>query len=215
MEHLIETKIREIKENKNIIEEKKLGEVGGTITQEANIFSIMEIVTNFSKSELSLIYGWEDTHYLFAQLFSVADLIHSCTSEVHNYTLLELAMINAGEESELCMTFSGLQNIWSNATVDELEQKFGNQLSNSTMENMLLSFTGANLTFIYRVLRLSGDARVLCAKVTLNHISMVTSQTTMHLKQMSFQNIIDLAEELKANGTLFRSTKMVGCTKYT
>ena len=208
MEHLIETKIREVKENKNIIEQKKLGQVGGTITSEANIFSIIERVTNFSKSELSLIYGWEDTHYRFAQLFSVADLIHSCTSEVHNYTLLELAVINAGEDSELCMTLSALQNIWRKATVNELEQKFGNQFSNSTIENMLLTLTGANLTFIYRVLSWSADARLLCANVTLNHISTVTSQTTMHLKQMSFQNIIDLAEELKANGTLFQSTKM-------
>ena len=210
MEHLIETKIREVKENKNIIEQKKLGEVGGTIASEANIFSIIEIVTNFSKSKLSLIYGWEDSHYLFAELFSVADLIHSCTSKVHNYTLLELAMINAGEDSKLCMKFSALQNIWRKATVNELEQKFGNQSSNSTIENMLLSLTKANLTFIYRVLNLSAEARELCANVTLDHISMVTSQTTMHLKQMSFQKIVDL---FKVTEPLFQSTKMVGCKR--
>jgi hypothetical protein len=216
MEHLIKTTIREVKEKIRIIEQKKihmLTHEGGQSLKE-NTFALIEAVTNFSRSELSLIHGWKETHYLFAELFSIADLIHSCTSQLHNRTLLEVAMINAGEDSDLCMTFSALQQIWRKATIKEVEQQFGNQLSNSTIENMLLSLTGANLTFINRVLDLSEDARVLCANVTLDHISKATTQTTIQLKQMSFQYIVGLVEELKANGTLFPSTKMVSCTMY-
>ena len=216
MEHLIKTTIREVKEKIRIIEQKKihmLTHEGGQSLKE-NTFALIEAVTNFSRSELSLIHGWKETHYLFAELFSIADLIHSCTSQLHNRTLLEVAMINAGEDSDLCMTFSALQKIWRKATIKEVEQQFGNQLSNSTIENMLLSLTGANLTFINRVLDLSEDARVLCANVTLDHISKATTQTTIQLKQMSFQYIVGLVEELKANGTLFPSTKMVSCTMY-
>ena len=215
LEHLIVTKIREIKEKKNIIEQKKLdmlmntGSQSDVVNLEGNAFSIIEAVTNFSKSELSLIYGWENSHYVFAEMFSVADLVHSCSSKLHNYTLFELAKINAGEDSGMCNTFSALRKIWEKATVHEIEQRFGNQLSNSTIENMLVSLTGGNLTFIDRVLNLSADARALCANVTLDHISMATSHPTMHLKQMSFQYIIDLAEELKANGTLLQNAKMV------
>ena len=214
MEHLIDTKIREVKEKKGIIEQQNLDmlmNIGGqpVVNLKENAFSIIEAVTNFSRSELSLIYGWEDYHYLFAEMFSVADLVHSCSSKLHNYTLLELAKINAGEDSDTCKTFSALRKIWEKATVHEIEQIFGKQLSNSTIDNMLLSLTGGNLTFINRVLNLSADAQELCANVTLDHISMATSRPTMHLKQMSFQYIIGLAEELKANGTLFQSAKMV------
>ena len=209
IEHLIDTTIREVKGRKDTIEQKKLNMLIGTgnqsylINLEETTFSVIEAVTNFSKSELTLIYGWGDSHYLFAKIFSVADLIHSCSSELHNYTLLELARINAGEDNDMCTTFSALRNIWEKATINHLEKRFGSHFSNFTIESILLSLTGGNLTFINRVLNLSADARALCANVTLDHISIATSRPIMHIKQMSFQNIINLAEELKANGTLF------------
>lgn len=209
MKHLIDTTIKEVKARKNTIEQKSLNMLMVTVNQsylinlEETTFFVIEAVTSFSESELSLIYGWGDSHYLFAKMFSVADLIHSCSSELHNYTLLELAKINVGKDNDMCKTFSALRNIWENATINHLEQRFGSQLSNLTIENILLSLTGGNLTFINRVLNLSTDARVLCENVTLDHISMATSRPIMHIKQMSFQHIINLAQELKANGTLF------------
>ena len=215
MEHLIETTIKGVKEKKNTIEEQKLntlmdsGNQSYVINLEETAFFVIEAVTDFSENELSLIYGWDDSHYLFAEMFSVADLIHLCSYEAHNYTLLELAKINAGEDNGMCRTLSALRNIWENASINNLEQRFGSQLSNITIKKMLLSLTGANLTFTYRVLNLSEDTRVLCTNVTLDHISVATSHPIMHIKQMSFQNIINLAEQLKANGTLFLSTKLV------
>ena len=213
MENLIQHNIREIKEKKNMIEQEHLKHFVNSqayaVNLEENAFFIIEAVTNFSKSELSLIYGWEGSHYHFAKIFSVADLIHSCSTTFYNYTLLELSKINAGEGNDTCNTFSVLRMIWDKETISEIEKEVGNQTSNSTIEDMLFFLSGGNLMFIYRVLNISEDARVLCANVTLDHISMATSYSTTHLKQMTFQNMIDLAVELKANGTLFQKAKKV------
>ncbi|XP_028398281.1 uncharacterized protein LOC114521903 [Dendronephthya gigantea] len=216
MEQLINNEIKKVKERKNIIEQKSLfilmhidGQTD-VINLSENTFSIIQTVTNFSKSELSLIYGWENSHFIFAEMFSVADLVFSCSPELFNYTLLKLAEMSAGEDTtELCKTLSALREIWEKKTINEIEERFGKQLSNLTLENMLLALTEGNLTFINRVLNSSSNARALCANVILDDISMASSLTTTHLKQKSFQYIIELAEELKTNGLLFQNVKMI------
>ena len=221
MEQLINTEIKRVKKRKNIIEQKSLYTLmyidgqSDVVDLDENAFTIIETVTNFSRSEISLIYGWENSYFVFAEMFSVDDLVVSCSSKLFNHTLLKLAKMNAGEDTnDLCKTFSALREIWEKKTVNEIEGRFGTQLSNLTLENMLLSLTGGNLAFINRVLNSSSHAQALCANVTLDHISMASSVPTSELKQKSFQYIIELAGDLKTNGLLFQNAKMVNCKEY-
>lgn len=177
-------------------------------------FTLIEAITSFTRSQLSLIYHWTYNDYQFSGMFSVADLVESCTLDVYNYSLLSLAELNVGNigERSSCNSFAALRGIWDQNTVIELENVFASQGRhpiNMTIQNILRSLTNASSKLIFRVLNVSSEVQNLCSNVSLYQISVQTSYSISFLKSISFQDLINLAVNLKQNGFLHHIPKVV------
>lgn len=211
IQQLIENKVKPAKKNKKTIEQTTLHTLtSGSTTDHPtkdNAFDIIETITNFTRIQLSTLYHWTNLDYQFSEKFSVADLIELCSPNVHNYSLLTVANLNVGKATSSCKSLAALREIWNRATINNLRNMSGSPVnisSDYTIENVLHLLTNSSSKFIFRVLNITSDAKELSSNISLHHLSLVTPHSVSHLMDMSFQDLINLAMQLKKNGTLYR-----------
>lgn len=215
MQQLIENVVKPAKKHKEMIEQTSLYTLtntqGTTIFQltKDNALDIIKTITNFVKRQLSILYQWTNVDYQFAEMFPVADLVESCSSDVYSYTLLTLANVNFGKvmATSSCKSLAALRAIWNKATISTLKNMSGSTAdlpNHYTIENVLHLVTNSSSKFIFRVLNISTETQELCSNISLYHISLVTLNSVSHLMKMSFQDVINLVIELNTNGSLYR-----------
>ncbi|XP_028398300.1 uncharacterized protein LOC114521914 isoform X2 [Dendronephthya gigantea] len=211
MINLIELAINPIKEDKRKTEKftlsmlRKINSTKRLNTKKHNAISLIKRTTKFGKYAFKLLYGWAPRDYHFARLFSAEEIGDVCLIDINKKTLLSLAKINMGKNSEdiNCTAFLALRSVWGQASLSDLKNLYYPNTRISLSEpiaTVLGKLTNSSEKISCRVLSKTPIIQWLLQKVTLNNMSEMTNHTDDYLQEIPIQRIVLMIYELLNTG---------------
>lgn len=207
MINLLEKTIICLSNDKKILEtlplQKVIEQLGSINVAEKDVFEVIYWYTNFTENQLTVLYNWSISDYLFSAKFTLDDVNMVCKVDSMKTELLTLATFTVGSTNNSCNSFTILRKISEGHSVSYLENKYSSKelLLNISVSQLINQLTRVPSNISHRVVNVSGEAENLISSFTLNDIIAASMYQSSHLKSLSFQAIIDIMVELYNNGS--------------